>query len=89
MRLSDYFYSINILIRVHEFEEDVLLKSHLDKGVFKLGTKLKCQNIQPTKMPLELNQEYTNPVVNAQNKETFKVSINSCVVAAESEEIGL
>jgi len=76
IRLSDYYYFVNILLKPQESEDDEYLVAQLNQGVYKVGMKLHCQNIQQARVPLENGSEYSNPVVNTQNKETFKVSIN-------------
>ncbi|CAI2377389.1 unnamed protein product [Moneuplotes crassus] len=88
LRLSDYFYSINIIFKPKQFPDDQYFLSKIHEGRFKVGTKVKCQNIVPCDIPLENAQEYTNPVVNAQSRDTFKLCYNSCEILALDDQIG-
>ena len=88
IKLSDYYYSINILLKGTELEEDAFLIDLLSKGEFYLGMKLKIQNIQYSMLASNNIKEFRNPVVNAQNKEIFKASINSISFADDSEKVG-
>ena len=76
MRLSDMYYTINIIFKASQGTEETVFLKDINNGVYKLGMKLKCQNIFQSKEPLELQTEYSNPVVHAQHTETFKISQN-------------
>ncbi|CAI2376523.1 unnamed protein product [Moneuplotes crassus] len=88
VRLSDYFYSINIVLKPKNYSDDEYLLLKIHDGSFKLGTKIKCQNIIPCDIPIENAQEYANPIVNAQSHDTFKLCYNSCVVIDKGDRIG-
>jgi hypothetical protein len=88
IRLSDYFYFINVIIRANESEWDEWFAKQLEDKHLKVGMKLKCQNIQWTNVPLETIMEYANPVVNAQYKECFKLSPNCYKIVDHEHPIG-
>ena len=89
IKLSDYYYSINILFKAKELEEDALFIEYVAKGEYYLGQKIKVQNIQNTKLVNNDNQlDFSNPVVNAQNRDIFKLSLNSLIAVSNESSIG-
>ena len=88
MRLSDYYYSINIIFKPQLFIEDELFITKINEGTFKVGNILKCQNIKNRNSQFENSEEYPNPVVNAQSRETFRLTLNWCKIIDSTEKLG-
>lgn len=76
VKLSDYYYLITLVFKAKELDEDDLFIKMVEKNHFTVGMKLKVQNIQHAKVPLDDLNHYLNPVVHAQNHELFKVGSN-------------